>query len=989
MEKKIPLRKKAVLFATAGRMVRVAALCLTGSLLSSEAFAQLEILKNVNTREEAMWNEYSYPVFTKSGSLFYYVSNMELWRSDGTKAGTYKLKAFRSVKNVTAIGSTVYFAADDGTKGLELWKSNGTVAGTVMVKDIYTGTTGSTPSGFTTVNSTVYFTARNSSNGQELWKTNGTAAGTMLVKDIINGTGSSNPGYLCALNSTTLLFVANDGQIGYELWKTDGTSAGTQVVKDVRTGAKLSSLPQYLTNVNGTVFFGAIDDISGRELWKTNGTANGTVKIKDIHTGTSGSNIENLVNLNGTLLFTAVDSDHGDELWKSDGTAAGTVLVKDMNPGPEGSNNLYDDGSGSPDMANFTIVNGLLYFTAAKHYTNYIYRTNGTESGTVTITEVPWSDNGGSLFPMPNFTYKDGLVYFFNYDYKPEEGFYRLALFKMPYNGTAITKVKEFGGDIALGMINHNGLLFLAAMPDDSRGYAIIQSNGTESGTVEFIDNLKKSLGSNPEQLFAHSGYVYFRANTQGFYGGSQEVWRTSGTPDGTIKLGTTDEAFPWLAAGSYVYFVSYNTTLQTWQLYRTNGTTGGTIVIKQGDPSQPYDWTRPKEMVEVSGKLYFSTQSGELWRYDPGTNAFKLLSTFYTIRKLYGISGRAYVVTYDGSVTWLYRADATGAYQVRSLNTGAPDHVAAHYPSVLYNNVFYFIAQDNTHGNEIWRTNGTASGTYMVQDMSTSDEVFLGGEWSVKHLFVHNNQLYATGIDNDRDTYLWKFNGSVFVKVKETDDVKLVSHNGLIYIWGRDVTDWRGNVLQVTDGSAAGFKTIGEFPDNNNDERVNLGIVDDIIFFNFDYMESLWRTDGTSCGTFFVDTHIPYTHEMQGLGTSLVFGGDVPDSGVEPYIYRNINSQITDNCASALAAEPSESRAVMTAYPNPSQDEFTLNFAGNENETADVVVFSSTGMPIEKLRDIKANTDYDHIGAKWPKGIYLVKISVAGKVTNHTIVKE
>src|SRR5262245_56841575 len=35
-----------------------------------------------------------------------------------------------------AIGSTTYFAADDDIHGVELWKSDGTAAGTVLVKDI-------------------------------------------------------------------------------------------------------------------------------------------------------------------------------------------------------------------------------------------------------------------------------------------------------------------------------------------------------------------------------------------------------------------------------------------------------------------------------------------------------------------------------------------------------------------------------------------------------------------------------------------------------------------------------------------------------------------------------------------------------------------------------------------------------------------------------------------------------------------------------------
>ena len=33
----------------------------------------------------------------------------------------------------------MYFSATDGVAGIELWKSDGTAAGTVMVKDIFSG----------------------------------------------------------------------------------------------------------------------------------------------------------------------------------------------------------------------------------------------------------------------------------------------------------------------------------------------------------------------------------------------------------------------------------------------------------------------------------------------------------------------------------------------------------------------------------------------------------------------------------------------------------------------------------------------------------------------------------------------------------------------------------------------------------------------------------------------------------------------------------
>ncbi len=111
-----------------------------------------------------------------------------------------------------------------------------------MVKDIYPGGTGSYPTNLTAVGSTVFFQAGDGTHGTELWKSDGTAAGTVLVKDINPGTTSGMTDYLTAVGST-LFFSACDGTNGTELWKSDGTSSGTALAKDINPGALVRPRP--------------------------------------------------------------------------------------------------------------------------------------------------------------------------------------------------------------------------------------------------------------------------------------------------------------------------------------------------------------------------------------------------------------------------------------------------------------------------------------------------------------------------------------------------------------------------------------------------------------------------------------------------------------------------------------------------------------------------------------------------------------------------
>jgi ELWxxDGT repeat protein len=171
----------------------------------------------------------------------------------------------------------LYFRADDGVHGSELWRSDGTAAGTAQVKDVAAGAGGSYPSGLAVLGSTLFFSAGGGATGRELWKSDGTAAGTVLVKDIRPGATSGYPSYLAAAGGI-LFFSAGDGINGYELWKSDGSTAGTTLVKDIDPGSP-SSFPFPLIAVGGKVFFTANDGTGGYDLWTSDGSAAGTVRL--------------------------------------------------------------------------------------------------------------------------------------------------------------------------------------------------------------------------------------------------------------------------------------------------------------------------------------------------------------------------------------------------------------------------------------------------------------------------------------------------------------------------------------------------------------------------------------------------------------------------------------------------------------------------------------------------------------------------------------
>ena len=300
------------------------------------------------------------PMMVAAGELIFFAGStnvgVELWKTDGTVSGTVLVKDIdpgttssyygvyprsSSPSSLTNVNGTLFFAASDAANGRELWKSDGTTAGTVIVKDIYAESQqyypyevySSGPTALMNRNGVLHFMAREAA-GVRFWESTGDADGTVPVGPVIPGL--LNLGSAIDVDGR-LFFVGSKGAIAQELWTSDRTASGTVFVKDIRPGS-FSSQISNMTGMDGSLYFTANDGVHGFELWRSNGTTAGTVMVRDIRTGfvqdqPGSSDPRELTPLNGVLYFSADDGKNGVELWRTNGTSGGATKITELVPG--------------------------------------------------------------------------------------------------------------------------------------------------------------------------------------------------------------------------------------------------------------------------------------------------------------------------------------------------------------------------------------------------------------------------------------------------------------------------------------------------------------------------------------------------------------------------------------------------------------------------------------------------------------------------------
>ncbi len=284
-----------------------------------------------------------------------------------------------------------------------------------------------------------------------------------------------------------------------------------------------------------------------------------------------------------------------------------------------------------------------------------------------------------------------------------------------------------------------------------------------------------------------------------------------------------------------------------------------------------------PAHMASLSGSIIFQADDGvsgtELWKSDGTSGGTFLLKDIFTGSTPVGspavnvpnnsnptlmttVGGVVFFVANDGTNgTELWKTDGTSSGTVLVKNINTQSGVGSNPTELVnVNGVLYFSADDGVNGRELWKSDGTSGGTVLVKDIVSGS-----GSSSPEELTNVGGTLFFSADDGVNGRELWKSNGLAAgtTLVANIRSGSAGSNPDLLYAVGSTVyfaADNGTHGIELWKSSGTGAALVKDIRSGvagwSPTGFVNVGGT--IYFAANDGTNGneLWKTDGTTAGT-------------------------------------------------------------------------------------------------------------------------------------------
>jgi ELWxxDGT repeat protein len=328
----------------------------------------------------------------------------------------------------------------------------------------------------------------------------------------------------------------------------------------------------------------------------------------------------------------------------------------------------------------------------------------------------------------------------------------------------------------------------------------------------------------------------------------------------GNRKKGSDNPGPVYTLVDNYFFAVDIYGDESDIALYISDGTTAGTLMLKSGFSTLPFGNSRA-----ISDGYIEFTDDTVFFKGCDETN---------------------------GCEFWKSDGTPEGTVIVKDIFPGGWDSDPK-YITEMGNSV-YFAADNGANGNELWKSDGTPEGTVIVKDIFTST---IGTKYSwPKNLTRGGNTLYFTANTATDSNKLWKSDGTetgtVMVQGIADDGATLACHfiemNNMVYFQATNNSD--GSELWKSDGTGAGTVMIKDINTTNASAPEGFLAIDNTLYFRANDGSSgieLWKSDGTEAGTVMVkDIYAGLDNSrpeyFAAMGNTLYFRADNGTNGRE-----------------------------------------------------------------------------------------------------------
>ncbi|RLB87788.1 MAG: hypothetical protein DRH10_08615, partial [Deltaproteobacteria bacterium] len=384
-----------------------------------------------------------------------------------------------------------------------------------------------------------------------------------------------------------------------------------------------------------------------------------------------------------------------------------------------------------------------------------------------------------------------------------------------------------------------------------NEGYELWLSDGTAFGTEKVSD-----LPGTPANLTAALDKLVFTVDTDS----GNQLWTSDGTEQGTESVADLDYSASQLTGvgNSYLFFVMHDPAGD--ELWMSDGTGAGTMQVTQGrDPdANPVNLTNVSQLCAVGGTLFFVADfesTATLWKTTDGdvSNTVTVIedSAVFTPSEMTSatLGGTDYLFfsASDGKGEVLWVINDSGDASILKGSSGQRLSNPSNF--TVMGNTLYFTADDGTSGVELWKSDGTSTGTTLAADINSG-----ANSSTPSNLIVLDTTLFFTADDGTNGVELWKYDGSDASLVMDintgpagSNPSDLMVLNGLLLFTAS--TGANGVELWKTDGTTASIVLdIQPGPGSSNPSHFT-EFQGNLYFIADDGIRGaeLWTTDGTN----------------------------------------------------------------------------------------------------------------------------------------------